>query len=198
MFRKEVSVVTAVDFLHMYLEFNTMTPDKKDWTRRKLAKSPPWLNRLVRLEALIKAFGLRTKLVDFHNGYWIDWRNSSYDRFFEAAGTEDPKNPLERWDVEEERHTLLHVFVELLDYRIRLEKSLDRGSVGLSCNGAVFYAHRRIASLSEIVLQNLSIVEEPLVTIIDPENRSFHVADLARDFGYPEADLNKIDLDWIV
>ena len=58
MFRKEKSVITAVDFLHMYLEFNTMTPAKKDWTKQKLAKSPPWLNRLLRLESLIEA--LRT------------------------------------------------------------------------------------------------------------------------------------------
>lgn len=77
MLRPEKSEIRAVDFLNMYLEFNTMTPNKKDWTRRRLAKSPPWLNRLLRLEALIKAFGLRTTLAEFHNGFWIDWRNAA-------------------------------------------------------------------------------------------------------------------------
>ena len=86
MFRKEKSVITAVDFLHMYLEFNTMTPAKKDWTKRKLAKSPPWLNRLLRLESLIEAFGLRTELVDFHKGYWVDFENPAYYGFLETAG----------------------------------------------------------------------------------------------------------------
>ncbi len=51
MFREEKRVINALDFLHMYLEFNTMTPNRKHWTSRKLAKAPPWLNHLLRLEA---------------------------------------------------------------------------------------------------------------------------------------------------
>jgi len=196
-FRKEKTVITAVDFLHMYLEFNTMTSAKKDWTKPKLAKSPPWLNRLLRLEALIKAFGLRTKLVDFHKGHWIDFENSAYDVFLDAAGAEILENPVEQWDTKQDRHRLQRVFELLLQYRINLEKSLDPGGVVLCRDGAGLYADRKISALDAIIEQNLFLVEEPLATIISPENRSFQVTNLAREYGYPDVDLDELDLDWI-
>lgn len=110
----------------------------------------------------------------------------------------DSEKPVERWDVREYRHRLCFAFEALRNYRIRLEKALDSGVVGLSCDGAGFWARRKTDALNKIIRKNLSIIEEPLVTIISPENRSFKVADLAREFGYPDVDLNQIDLDWIV
>jgi hypothetical protein len=66
------------------------------------------------------------------------------------------------------------------------------------CDWAASWARRKTGAHTEIIRHNLFIIEQPLAMIISPENRSFKVADLAQQFGYPVVDLNQMDLDWIM
>jgi hypothetical protein len=151
----------------------------------------------LRLKALLKAFQLRTRLADFHEGRWIDYGSAAYDKFLEAAEAENPDHPRERWETKRHRFQLQFVFCRLLDYRVRLESALCSAAMGWCVDGAGLYAYRRTGAVNEVIREKLSVIEDPLALIISPENRSFQVADLAREFGYPDVNLLDIDLSWI-
>ena len=67
---------------------------------------------------------------------------------------------------------------------------LEGYSVGL------YYSFYLQSKLSEAMQLNLEEIDEVLWLLIDPQKRDIPLAELISRFNYPDADLDKLDLDW--
>ena len=86
-------------------------------------------------------------------------------------------------------------FKILLEYRDRVEDVLSFSSGVLEASGLYLFAHRKAGELNQIIQQNVGMIEDLLIAFISPEAKEFSVAQLVRDYGYPDVDLCEIDLD---
>jgi hypothetical protein len=66
----------------------------------------------------------------------------------------------------------------------------------LEASGLYLYAHRKAEEMNRIIRDNVSIVDDILVALISPEETSFSVEQLTREYGYPDVDLFEIDSAW--
>jgi hypothetical protein len=88
-------------------------------------------------------------------------------------------------------------FQRLLDYRIRVDGVLSYSSGVLEASGLFLHAHRKVQELNQVVRDHVANIDNTLAALISPEDSSFSVGQLIRDYGYADVDLLQIDLDWV-
>ena len=100
--KKAKSIIGVRDLLELYLDFNSLTPNRNDWTEKRLHRNEPRLIRYQRLVALFRAFDIKTSIATFHEGKFIDWKNPVYRPLFARARQEmvDEIIP-EAWDIDD-------------------------------------------------------------------------------------------------
>jgi hypothetical protein len=67
---------------------------------------------------------------------------------------------------------------------------LEGFSVGL------LYSHHLQYNLQSIIKNNLEEIDNTLWTILDPERRDLDKQLVVEKYGYPDVELDKIDLEW--
>jgi hypothetical protein len=192
-------IISAQDLLEHYLDSNGLTPNRKNWSEKRLATNPPRLVRFQRLVALFKALGIKTKVSSFHKGEFIDVKSPAYRPLLARIRRElDDKVIAQHSDPELHQHRadLRYVFEQLLAYRVRIEGVLDFSGGVLEATPLFYYAHQKIGEINRGIVTHLGIVEGLLADLISPTDARFDVTDLARGFGYPLVDLSDLDLDW--
>jgi len=85
----------------------------------------------------------------------------------------------------------------LLDYRGRIHEVLAFPRSILAGSGWIEVACNQMQDLNRVIDEHLPLVEDLLAALISPEGRRFELQELVRDYGYPDVDLDGIDLDWI-
>jgi hypothetical protein len=86
------------------------------------------------------------------------------------------------------------LFNNLLHFRQEVFKlTYPNGGMLEGFSAALYYSFFLQGQLKEIIMNNLSEIDETLWLILDPQKREF-----AKDkINYPEADLDSIDLEWL-
>ncbi len=196
---RKQSKYSALDLLRQYLELCRYTPDHRDWTERALEKNPPRLIRLQRLKAMFHAFGIPFDPQSFREGGFIDWKDPVYEVFLERARSQFLREEAEgrlSGTIELTAFYLKPVFESLLEYRIALDESLHFNS-GVSAAGDLFYFELlKINEMNRVIRSRLAIIEDLLVELISPTRQTFSHKRLVKEHGYPDVDLDEIDLDW--
>jgi len=195
---KDKRVIQTRDLLHLYLEFQSLTPDRLKWNASALADNPPRLIRYQRLVAILAAFGIKTDLASFDKGEFIDANNPAYEPLLTRARKELPESLVSSMERRGGHFgsQLGGMFHILLDYRVELEPALSFTSGAMEASGLYFYALQKADELNRAIRSHLGIVDDLLAELINPTDPSITVDDLARDHGYPPGDLFDIDLEW--
>jgi hypothetical protein len=186
------TMITARSLLHGFLELRRLTPELGDWTEERLSDNPPRLFRLRQLIALFRGFGIPWDPPAFVEGRFIDPEQPRYAALLSKL-TAEMLQGSDRWGA---AHQLPEFFAILYDYRERLEKVLSFSSGVLEASGLYLHAHHKAGELNRVIRDNIAIIDDNLAALISPEDATFSVEQLARDYAYPNVDLFEIDADW--
>lgn len=193
MMKQNAKTITARSLLHGFLELRGLAPEMKDWSEERFSDNAPRLYRLRQLIALFRAYEIDWDLSSFVEGRFIQPESLRYAASLEMMESAMPE--ARRHGLGADNRQLPDCFKILLDYRERVEDALSFSSGVLEASGLYLYAHQRAGELNRIIQKNISIVDDVLVVLINPEARTFSVNQLARDYGYPDVDLSEIDAD---
>ena len=135
----------------------------------------------------------------FQEGDFIDWKDPVYEVFLERARSQFLREEAEgrlSGTIELTAFYLKPVFESLLKYRIALDESLYFNS-GVSEAGDLFYFEfLKINEMNRVIRRHLAIIDDLLVELISPTRQTFTRKQLVNEHGYPDVDLDEIDLDW--
>lgn len=100
----------------------------------------------------------------------------------------------------EGRRNAIHItwlFSDLLDYRRRAYAlAWPPGAMMEGYSVGLYYSHYLQHKLTGAIQSNLQEIDEVLWLLIDPQKRDIPLAELISKYNYPDADLDKLDLDW--
>ena len=189
-FKYESGTVTAYHLLHCYLEFGILVPEIENWTENRLADNPPRLYRIKMLQAMLRAFGI-SDLDAFKAGEFI--KNNNSQRYAHALSL------ISEGKISGDRSNCLpECFVVLMRHRVVVENVMCFGSGAYSLGSILLGdTYRRIWNLIGVVKEEVKVIDKIIVAIISPEEKSFPVEELIRDYEFPDVDITAIDLDWL-
>jgi hypothetical protein len=184
-------IITARTLLLKFLELRGLSSQFADWTEERFNENPPRLFRLRRLVALFRAFDIPWGPASFIKGEFIQSEQPRYAGLLSKLAAQIP-NGLEPW----QRHRLPEFFAMLFGLRDKVDGVLEYFSGLYEATGLAFYAYQKGCDLNQVIQDNVGDIENLLVELISPEAATFTVEQLSKNFGYPDVDLFKIDLDW--
>jgi hypothetical protein len=89
------------------------------------------------------------------------------------------------------------LFSDLFNYRRRAyEFAYPPGAMMEGYSVGLYYSFYLQHKLTAAIQSNLEEIDEVLWMLIDPQKRDIPLAELISQFNYPDADLDKLDLDW--
>lgn len=89
------------------------------------------------------------------------------------------------------------LFNDLMNFRTEVYKIAYIGGVDESSPG-LLYSQYLQRNLQEVIRKNLDEIDETLWIILDPEKRVLDKKVLVDNYGYPDEDLDEIDLEWLM
>jgi hypothetical protein len=186
--------ITAHDLLIRFLELQTMTPNYDEWAEESLSDNPPRLIRLRQLTAIFQAFGIPWDPRSFVRGTFIQPDLHPYHPLLSRLSTES-ENGLMNYDWTD--HKVLRIFFEILiDYRIHVESVRSYPHRIWTPSGVIRVAYNKICELSGIVENNIETIDGILTAVISPKMAAFSMEQMMRDYGYPDDNLEEIDIAW--
>ena len=72
--RNTEKIITAKDFIKVYLELIDLIPDTNVWSENNFENNPSCLYRLKQLNAILVAFRIKSNWIDFSNGEFVFFR----------------------------------------------------------------------------------------------------------------------------
>jgi hypothetical protein len=209
---------TTKDLLYKTFEFISMVPNSNEWNENSLKYNQPRLIRFKRLNALLKVFGL-TRSEEQKNNLWT--MMSGKKKIKESELTKNEITPFLRGDfiykretarypktqalIEKEKSFKSDIFKprdvysfyhHLMKYRIRIDSVLRHNSGVLEASSLGFRSAISLtAQLNNDLYKKAEKIDELLFEIISPENLIFEEENLIQEFGFPQEDLNAIDME---
>ena len=194
---RDKKIVSAKELLCGFLELRSLAPDMTKWTEAGFADNPPRLYRLQRLKSLFKAFKIAWDTQSFINGGFINHKNAKYKLLWQELDSALPSIPAGYPFHKSTADELPNCFEILLSYRERVESVLVFSDGTLAASGLFKYAHRKIKSINRGIAKIIASIDDLLSSFISPEGRTFTIDKLVKDYGYPDVDLNTIDMDFM-
>ncbi len=211
--------MTAKDLLHKILDYNYL------WAFPDVKNDKPATTRLAQIEVLLDAFGLTKKyanpLIEIkyqYDGLTFN-RRQQLDRLTNLQYVLDGEFLRDREEGADKElsekvllkieelypgsknninNNLIHMkwlFGNLLSFRQNIHKiAFSKTGMSEGFSTGLYYSHYLQAQLKEIIKANLSEIDETLWEILDPLKRTVS----KEEINYPDADLDKIDLEWRV
>jgi hypothetical protein len=171
-----------------------MTPNYDKWTEESLSDNPPRLIRLRQLTAMFQAFGIPWDPRSFVRGTFIQPDLHPYHPLLSRLSAE-LENGLMNYDWTD--HKMLRRFFEILfRYRIHVESILSYPDGMLMASGLIRVVYDKICELSGIVENNIDTIDGILTAVISPKMAAFSIGQMIRDYGYPDDNLEEIDITW--
>ena len=208
--------MTAKDLLDKILDYNL-------WSSPDVKNDKPATTRLAQIEVLLDAFGLTRKYANplieikyqydgltFNRRQQLD-RLTNLQYVLEGEFLRDREEGADKELSEkvllkiEEIHpgsrnninnSFIHMkwlFSDLLKFRQDIHKiAFSKTGMSEGFSTGLHYSHYLQAQLKEVIKANLSEIDETLWEILDPLKRTVS----KEEINYPDADLDKIDLEW--
>jgi len=196
MMEKQSEIITSRNLLYGFLDLKSMAPNPTVWSEENFSDNPPRLIRLRRLIALFRAYNIPWNLASFISGHFIDIESMRYADLLDRITT-DMQDYIKH-DSDTELMDIESGFATLLEYRQTVDRLLTFFSGHLSwafgLGGIIQY---RAVEFNKIIRNNVDILDDLICYFISPEGSSFSLEDMIHEHGYPDADLDEIDLDWL-
>ena len=189
-FKYESGTVTAHHLLYCYLEFGILVPEVKNWTEEDLIDNPPRFHRLKMLQSMLRAFGIND-LVGFRTGKFIEENDSRrYERALSLISEEKISS--------DKNYCLPECFASLIQHREEVEYVMNFGSGAYSFGSTLLRdTYQKIWDFIAVIKEEAKAIDAIIVAIISPEEKSFSVGQLIREYDFPCIDIMTIDLDWL-
>lgn len=200
---ENTTIVTARNLLLTFLDLRGFVNDTNNWNEKLLSRNPSGYFRFQQLVAMFKAFDIEWNPEAFINGKFIKYDDPRYTSLLGTFHI----SMLEMLPVDMRRsinyghgfgvHSdqLNECFSILFKYREHVERILTFSNGVLATSGLYFFAHGKTDELNRIVRENIDIIDDILIAIICPEGKQFSMVQMVNDYGYPDVDLRKIDLE---
>lgn len=196
----DVTEINAVVFLQKITDF-VSRHNRPDWSYEQQKNHEPSYVRLQQLDSLLQLFVPEVyREGDFSwsfdavmEGRFIEKRDLAvYRNLFAEMDSVIEKHPMKLQKEAWEAHTLEHNFRDI----IRLKSSLNDVLSHNSGVAEISYPYMYSVALSDELIgqMNLKKIDDFLWTVIDPEKRVFSKTELVKSYGYPDDDLDEIDL----
>ncbi|MBK8808293.1 MAG: hypothetical protein IPO21_17370 [Bacteroidales bacterium] len=196
--------ITGLTLINKALEFESMTPDKSEWTLHKQKDNPPRLVRLQQLNVLLNVFitetfntnDIASRLDSLFKGQFIMLRDSNkYDNLFKLmdkviASSNNRLKKLNEWRLDE----LQHNYIDIIKFKKIVNKASTHNSGIMEISYPYFYS----VILTDKISSKLDTkeIDDFLSLVIDPFGRTITKEKLIQDYNYPVDDVYDIDLEW--
>ena len=193
------------DFLDKFFEFKRMVPNANAWNTNALRYNEPRYYRLKQLEALMRAFDIGDDLAhDFQNRNFLKNRSiKDLDPIMDDIKKYAINDEFEEKRLESETGRLKHpgqfemLIQSFMNFSEEMRRVLSFNSGWLETGGITsrYSIYKTQKLLDNIDLTELEEIESLLGKLLDPKNRVFTQSELIKDYGFPDVDLEAIDMD---
>ncbi len=197
--RNTEKIITAKDFIKVYLELIDLIPDTNVWSENNFENNPSCLYRLKQLNAILVAFRIKSNWIDFSNGEFVFFR--PINQYLSIQNTiNEYKYSKEFRSLKQEKIThqdIMRIFKFFIDFIIKeysLESKINRYI--LANRLPLQYFIQKIKSYRSphnIKITN-SIIDD-LAKIINPSGKGVKLKTLIDKYNYPDVDLKEIDIE---
>lgn len=188
---------TAKDVLDLYLEFESMQPDKRTWTDSRLQDNSPRFYRLKMLQSLFTAFDLGDLNKFAEGNFVLKRRIEDYDSLIKRIKSELKSVTKFRKGEEIALSEIAFLFKRLLEYRRRFDHVIGFSSGLLACSARCRYAFYKIDQVNSQIRDSITPINDMLSFIISPVGKAISEKELIEFFDYPVVDLLDIDIDYM-
>jgi hypothetical protein len=184
-----------------YLELKALVENSENWKEEKLKDNPPRYFRLLRLNACLKALGIKFESwKEFEKGYFKADHSSKIDRvrLFKLMSSLT-KNGTSQFTIladEMEIDSNYYMYMALAMRRNIYQFNALQNTVLTASENYVVPLLVTDAILDDLNKYSKTL-DELLIQTLNPMNVSFSIREMIEKFDFPEVDLEKIDLDWI-
>ncbi len=205
---KDTIYLNANDLVNKIIEFQALTPDRKQWSELKLKNNPPRLYLFQQIKALLKILYKNQNLTieQFMNGDFI--QESGSDKFeqlnkniiesYGDKGSEHSKRAIEDFNRFKSNSDIKKIFAFHFKFILELE-NLTNFNTGLIGSGRLtnHYAYSKIREVTNSIDQEkIQNIRNEINYIIDKDQQTFTMLELVENYGYPDLNLDEVNLDW--
>jgi hypothetical protein len=185
-------------FLEHYLELQGLMHPSEIWEEHKLESNPPRYYRLCRINACMKALGLEVN----------NWANLK-ETFLKLSLTPEAKEQLEEvlahqfeldytsYITDKDTINSGYMLNMLLNIRAAIFQLLVIQDTVLAASDHYITPLLIISRLNKKLESDNAALDEAITLLLNPNNIQLTIEELADCFGYPDVDLDEIDLDWL-
>lgn len=178
--------ITAKEIIKKYLEFKHLVPNINNWNEEKLKFNKDFYFKFLELRSIFCAFNLGL-LRDFENGTFV--RNFPIEAFSRLVEIAKKNNCFDSYacdPMNEMSHKCLELlFIDLWDWRSRIDEVIHLNSEFENIGGINLYAYQQISRVNYLIKENLDIVDQLLAFLITPLKDKISIEELEENYGYP-------------
>ena len=178
--------ITAKEIIYKYLKFKHLVPNINSWNEEKLKNNSEYYQMFLQLRAIFCAFNLGL-IRDFENGSFV--RNFPIESFSRLVEIARKNNCFDRYacdPMNKMSHKCLELlFIDLWDWRSRIDEILHLNSEFENIGGINLYAYQQISKVNYLIKENLDIVDQLLAYLITPLKEKISIEELKKNYGYP-------------
>lgn len=178
--------ITAKEIIDKYFKFKYLVPNVNNWNEEKLKNNSYYYTLFLQLRAIFCAFNLGL-IRDFENGSFV--RNFPIEAFSRLVEIAKKNNCFDRYacdPMNQLSHKCLELlFIDLWDWRSRIEEILHLNSEFQNIGGINLYAYQQISKVNSLIKENLEIVDQLLSYLVTPLKDKISVEELEKNYGYP-------------
>lgn len=183
-------MLAAKELLKNMLELRDLSNELKDW-EKGFKDNPPRHYRLMKINSLMTFLNIECNYEELFSGAFI----SNYHTKLEI---EQPVNLSEYKDKDQLTSSdLKFPYSHLLNYRLKTFSLLHHNSTIYAASEAHTALFKPITKINKLISNETGQIDEILIKITDPRNRSCSLPDLIKHHRYPNVNIDDIDIEWM-
>jgi hypothetical protein len=196
-------ILSAKDVVIKYFELLSLTDNINEWGEESFLKNEPRYYRFRQLKILFEAYSLG-EFADFEKGEFIKQRPLEvYTELINMAKHFDKEilgSEIEYYKEKEhfnDYRTIKWLYNKLIGYRKVIAKAIHYiDGVSLE-SGLYMYTCDLIRHSNHTISKEIDIIDDVLSFLISPSGETFSVNELIVKYGFPDVNIEDIDLEWL-
>lgn len=197
---KKNKAISAQDLVETLIELNGMISEQEKQNPKLFENNPPYHMRYKQIMAIQAALGMDETLRSLTKGDFINKRKIE---FYSSLKEElEIQKIIRRYGSKKIELNAKNLFdsaeftyQKLIDYRIKLNECVELYAKSMVGNPLYLMPFEIIGKVNSKIEKEIEIIDRKLAYFIDPQKQSFGIDFLVETFGYPNVDIEMVDLD---